>query len=99
MQTRELCSGSVSQERAAGASSLVCTDLKAHYDRNGSRSIELQQFKNFQKYKFLNDLEKMPWRNVSSHSDPNDMWQEWKNLFVSCMDKQAPLKDVRAKFF
>ena len=28
MQTRELCSGSVLQERAARASSLVCTDLK-----------------------------------------------------------------------
>ena len=28
MQTRELCSGSVLQERAAGASSLVCTGLK-----------------------------------------------------------------------
>ena len=27
MQTRELCSGSVLQERAAGASSLVCTGL------------------------------------------------------------------------
>ena len=27
MQTRELCSGSALQERAAGASSLVCTDL------------------------------------------------------------------------
>ena len=28
MQTRELCSGSMLQERAAGASSLVCTGLK-----------------------------------------------------------------------
>ena len=28
MQTRELCSGSVLQERGAGASSLVCTGLK-----------------------------------------------------------------------
>ena len=27
VQTRELCSGSVLQERAAGASSLVCTGL------------------------------------------------------------------------
>ena len=27
MQTRELCSGSVLQERAAGASSLKCTGL------------------------------------------------------------------------
>ena len=32
MQTRELCSGSVLQERAAGASSLVCTDLKTMND-------------------------------------------------------------------
>ena len=30
VQTRELCSGSVSQECAAGVSSLVCTDLKRH---------------------------------------------------------------------
>jgi len=36
----------------------------------------------------------MPWKNVSSHSDPNDMRQEW-NLFVSCMDKHAPLKSKR----
>ena len=28
VQTRELCSGSVLQERVAGASSLVCTGLK-----------------------------------------------------------------------
>ena len=59
--------------------------------------METRQFKNFQKDKFLNDLEQMPWRNVSSHSDPNDMWQEWKNLFVSCTDKHAPLKSERIR--
>ena len=70
---------------------------KANYDRNGSRTIEMRQFKNFQKDKFLNDLEKMPRRNVSSHSDPNDLWQEWKNLFVSCMDKHARIKSKRIR--
>ena len=70
---------------------------KPNYDRNGSCTIEMRQFKNVQKDKFLNDLEQMPWRNVSSHSDPNDMWQEWKNLFVSCMDKHAPLKSKRIR--
>ena len=77
--------------------SLVFMTRTANYDRNGSRTIEMRQFKNFQKDKFLNDLEQMPWRNVSSHSDPNDMWQEWKNLFVSCMDKHAPLKSKRIR--
>ena len=63
--------------------SFVFMTRKANYDPNGSRTIEMRQFKNFQKDKFLNDLQQMQWRNVSSHSDPNDMWQEWKNLFVS----------------
>ena len=33
MQTRDLCSWNVLQERAAGASSLVCTGLKTGYNR------------------------------------------------------------------
>ena len=65
---------------------------KAYYDRNGSRTIERRPFKNFQKDKFLNELQQMPWKNVSSHFDANDMWQEWKNLFFSCMNKHAPLE-------
>ena len=77
--------------------SLVFMTRKANYDRKGSRTIEMRRFKNFQKDKFLNDLEQMPWRNVSSHSDTNDMWQEWKNLIVSCMDKHAPLKSQRIR--
>ena len=34
----------------------------------------------------------MPWSNVDLCSDPNDMWHEWKQIFVSCMDKHAPRK-------
>ena len=34
----------------------------------------------------------MPRSNVDLCSDPNDMWQEWKQMFVSCMDKHAPRK-------
>ena len=25
------------------------------------------------------------------HSDPNDIWREWKEMFISCVDKHAPL--------
>ena len=52
----------------------------------------MRQFKRFQKHKFLSDLEQMPWLNVDLCSDPNDMRQEWKEMFVSCMDKHAPRK-------
>ena len=40
--------------------SLVFMTRKPNYDLNGSRTIEMRQFKNFQKDKFLNDLEQMP---------------------------------------
>ena len=72
--------------------SLVFMTRKIHHDRNCPRTIEMRQFKHFQKDKFLSDLEQMPWSNVDLGSDPNDMWQEWKQMFVSCMDKHAPRK-------
>ena len=72
--------------------SLVFMTRKVHHDRFCPRTIEMRQFKHFQKNKFLNDLEQMPWLNVDLCSDPNDMWHEWKQMFVSCMDKHAPRK-------
>ena len=65
---------------------------KVHHDRFCPRTIEMRQFKHFQKNKFLSDLEQMPWSNVDLCSDPNDMWHEWKQMFVSCIDKHAPRK-------
>ena len=72
--------------------SLVFMTRKVHHDRFCPRTIEMRQFKHFQKNKFLNDLEQMPWSNIDLCSDPNDMWHEWKQMFVSCMDKHAPRK-------
>ena len=65
---------------------------KIHHGRNCPRTIEIRQLKHFQKNKILSDLEEMPWSNVDLCSDPNDMRQEWKQMFVSCMKKQAPRK-------
>ena len=72
--------------------SLVFMTRKVHHDRFCPGTIEMRQFKHFQKNKFLSDLEQMPWSNVDLCSDPNDMWHEWKQMFVSCMDKHAPRK-------
>ena len=72
--------------------SLIFMTLKIHHDRNCPRTIEMRQFRHFQKNKFSSDGEQMPWSNVDLCSDPNDMWQEWKQMFVSCKDKHAPRK-------
>jgi len=80
----------------------VTTDLvyktrRAHYDRIGPRTIEIRQFKNFQKGKFLYDLEQMSWKDIDSYSNPNDMWKIWRDLFISCIDKYEPLKTKRIR--
>ena len=59
---------------------------KIHYERNCARAIKMRQFKH------LIDLVQMPWSDVDLCSDPNDMWQEWKQILVICMDKHAPRK-------
>ena len=78
--------------------SLVFLTRKAHYDCNGARTIETRQFKHFDRNKLLSNLNQMPWANVDVHnSDPNDMWREWKEMFLSCLDKHAPLKSKRVR--
>ena len=59
--------------------SLEFLTRKTHHDRNCPRRIEMKQFK----HKFLSDLEQMPWSNVDLCSDPNDMWQEWKQMLLA----------------
>ena len=76
---------------------LVYMTRKAHYDRTGPRTIEIRQFKNFQKGKFLYDLEQMSWKDIDSYSNPNDMWKIWRDLFISSVDKHAPLKTKRIR--
>ena len=68
-----------------GDHSLVFLTRNAHYDRNGPRMTE------------TSDLNQMPWANVDAYSDSNDLWREWKEMFLSCVDKHAPLKPKRAR--
>ena len=59
---------------------------KAHYDHTLPCTVETRQFKNFQKENFLYDLEEIPWNDISPYSNPNDMWNVWRNWFITCVD-------------
>ena len=43
------------------------------------------------------DLNQLPWANVDLYSDPNEMWRVWKEMFLGCVDKHAPLKSKRIR--
>ena len=62
-----------------------------------NNAYEIRNMKNFEEIKFLNDLLSQHWEYVYFiGSDPNDMWEIWKELFLEVLDKHAPLQKKRS---
>ena len=70
--------------------------LKICYERTGNhRTIETRAFKNFNHRHFLDHVAQQPWNRVFSDTNPEAMWDVWKNLFMEGLDKHAPLQNKR----
>jgi len=70
--------------------------LKVCYGRTGShRTIETRAFKNFNHHHFLDDVAQQPWNRILSETNPEAMWDVWKNLFMEVAEKHAPLQSKR----
>ena len=70
--------------------------LKICYERTGiHRTIETRVFKNFNHHHFLDDVAQQPWNRVFSETNPEAMWDVWKNLFMDVVEKHAPLQNKR----
>ena len=37
------------------------------------------------------------WNRVTTHNNPNEMWDFWKHLLASVIDKHAPFRTKRLK--
>ena len=76
--------------------SLVNLVQRAHYTDPGDvKIITTRSFKKFDNEEFLKDIEQRQWGAISLFSDPNGMWEFWKNQFLDFIDKHAPLKMKR----
>ena len=60
-------------------------------------NIEVRQLKNFNEAEFLRDLRMIDWNRVTTHNNPNEMWDFWKHLLASVIDKHAPFRTKRVK--
>ena len=70
--------------------------LKISYERTGShRTIETRAFKNFNHHHFLDDVAQQPWNKLFSETNPEAMWDVWKDLFMEIVDRHAPLQNKR----
>ena len=61
------------------------------------KTVEVRQLKNFNEAEFLRDLRMIDWKRVKTHNNPNEMWDFWKHLLASVIDKLAPLRTKRVK--
>ena len=61
------------------------------------KTVEVRQLKNFNEAEFLRDLRMIGWKRVTTHNNPNEMWDFWKHLLTSVIDKHAPLRTKRVK--
>ena len=73
-------------------SAIYLTRKVAHLRSNMHKTVEVRQLKNFNETEFLRDLRMIDWKRVTTHNNPNEMWDLWKHLLASVIDKHAPLR-------
>ena len=69
----------------------------AHFRSNMHKTVEVRQLKNFNEAEFLRDLRMIDWNRVTTHNNPNELWDVWKHLLASVIDKHALLRTKRVK--
>ena len=79
--------------------SLVCAfrKLSIEFLSRGHDTVTYRKLKNFNSDRFRNDIFLQDWDDIYCHDNPNDMWDAWKKLFFSCVDRHAPLRTKRVR--
>ena len=63
-----------------------------------TKTITVRNFKKFNLNEFLKELDSLPFNQIRLVSnDANKMWLMWKNLFLSALDKHAPIISMRLR--
>ena len=78
-------------------SAIYLTRKVAHLRSNMHKTVEVRQLKIFNDAEFLRDLRMIDCKRVTTHNNPNEMWDLWKHLLASVIDKHAPLRTKRVK--
>ncbi|MES9881480.1 MAG: reverse transcriptase family protein, partial [Sedimenticola sp.] len=67
----------------------------AHKDSH--QSISYRSFKSFNEANFIYDLERANLDQIMNYEDINEMLSVWSNIFLTVVDKHAPIKQHRVK--
>ena len=73
----------------------VCQNLS---DKGSAHKyIRYRKTEQFDEFFFLSDLAQQSWSNINSYEDPSAAVQSFNDIFLSLLDKHAPLKKKRVK--
>ena len=73
------------------------TSKSALQQSQGHKEIMFRSFKKFEPLAFLHDLSQMPFSEIYQFTDPDTALHKWYELFLSVLDKHAPLSKKRVK--
>ena len=78
---------------------LVYVYRKLCIDRSGSghKTVSYRKFKHFRSESFRNDIASQSCYDLLMFEDRNDMWLALKTLFLSVVDKHAPIRKKRVR--
>ena len=77
--------------------SLIYTVWKFAVPKTTPTIKEVQNFKQFVEWDFINDLSRVSSQNVECFGNPNLAWQAWKSDFNVTLDHHAPIRHMRAR--
>ena len=64
---------------------------------SGHTTVTYRRYCNFNHSNFRRDISMQDWDSIEQYQNPNDMWVEWKRMFLSCADRHAPLRTKRVR--
>ena len=71
--------------------------LSINGSSRGHNVISYRNFRKFNKENFRNDITSQNWDQIYNSTDPNEMWSQWKCLFLPIANKHAPLRTMRVR--
>lgn len=71
--------------------------LSAFSATNGHNTITYRKFSNFNREHFRNEVASQDWEQMYNTTNPNEMWCHWKSVFLSIVEKHAPLRTRRVR--
>ena len=60
-------------------------------------TLTYRKFFKFNRINFQNDIASQNWDVMKNFTNPSDMWSKWKCMFLSIVEKHAPLRARRVR--